>query len=205
MSFHSQLTSTDLHETKVNTQATGADPVSTPGFIGKEVFDTVSMKRFVGKGTSSSDDWKTQYGGFDWVVGPASDSRSTHTTLAAALADSLVVSGHRILVVADQAVSTAVNITKANLHIVFAPGVTMNADTTGGAFSAFTVNANGVIIENARFARTAGGNALTALNIPSAGISYCKFLFPVFATTVGTQYLDQSTNQNNLLLGEISE
>lgn len=65
MSFHSSLTGTSLHESKITTGA-GA-PGSTPSYIGQSYFDTTNKVFYVATGTSIPGDWKatTVPAGFD--------------------------------------------------------------------------------------------------------------------------------------------
>lgn len=65
MSFHSSLTGTSLHESKITTGA-GA-PGSTPSYVGQSYFDTTNKVFYVATGTSIPGDWKatTVPAGFD--------------------------------------------------------------------------------------------------------------------------------------------
>lgn len=65
MSFHSSLTGTSLHESKITTGA-GA-PGSTPSYVGQSYFDTTNKVFYVATGTSITGDWKatTVPAGFD--------------------------------------------------------------------------------------------------------------------------------------------
>ena len=56
MSFHSSLTGSSLHDSKI---ATGAGaPGSTPSYVGQSYFDTTNQVFYVAVGTSAPSDWK---------------------------------------------------------------------------------------------------------------------------------------------------
>lgn len=80
----------------------------------------------------------------------------THATLAAALADVLVVAGSKILVVESAAISAIIQVTKNDVEIEFHPRVTYSK---ASAATAIQVSADGVRITGGRFTGfIAGGN-----------------------------------------------
>jgi hypothetical protein len=93
------------------------------------------------------------YEGYDAVVGLG--DHCSHQTLAAAIADSNIVSGMKIKIESSETISTPVSISKTNLQLDFMPNVTF---TKGGAATeALTIAAAGCRINGGRFAGFSGG------------------------------------------------
>lgn len=128
------------------------------------------------------------------IVGSAAGC--THSTLAAALADSAVVAGSRILVTLSATVDTsAITISKANLLIDFAPGVTY---TAGTSTTCFTISAAGVRIRGARFS-----GFTTAITVSST-YNYCYITECRFASCTN-EVTEADATPNNVIIGNITE
>ena len=93
-------------------------------------------------GATGSREW-------DAVVGDSSLLGVTHETLKAALDDSGILAGSKILVLRDETISNTPSIDKNDIELVFKPGVTF---TKGTSLKGLIVNANGCRVKGARFA-----------------------------------------------------
>lgn len=200
MAKHSLETAASLHFTKVETGSlAGAQPGSTPTFIGQERFDTVLHKRFVAKGISAATDWVMQKGPEFAAVVHSTAGIGTHTTLGAVMSDANVPAGSRVLVLDNLTDTTTISVAK-RLHIVFAPGVSLakTAQTTGINFAS---GSSGSILEHARFSGfTTGGDK--PVNI-ATGVANVKILFGVFASGQASDVTD--VDGNSLVFGTLTE
>jgi hypothetical protein len=120
----------------------------------------------------------------------------THATLSAALADSAVVAGSRILVTSSETVNTsAITISKANLLIEFMPAISFTAGTSTGGL---TISAAGVRIKGGRFSGFT--NAITI----SSTYNYCFVTECRFASCTN-QVVESDSSPNNVIMGNITE
>jgi hypothetical protein len=119
----------------------------------------------------------------------------THANLAAALADSAVPAGSRILVVSNQTLAATISVTKANMYIEFAPGVTL---TAGVATTGITLGAAGNRIQGARLSGFTNGISITN-TFNNNFIMGCRF------ASCTNEVVDNNTTPNNVVLGNISE
>jgi len=103
---------------------------------------------------------------FAAIVG--AEAGCTHADLPTALADSAVPAGSRILVLDSYALTATIVISKANIEIHFAPGVTISKTS---ATKGISLNANGVRLKGGRIDGFSGGGDV-AIQIET-GINYC--------------------------------
>jgi len=108
--------------------------------------------------------------GYAAIAGSA--SYCTHATLAAALADSAVVAGSKILVTESQTIDTTISVAKANISIDFLPGVTF---TNGTAGTGMTIDAGGCRIKGGRFSGFTTAITITA-SFQFNFITECRFV-----------------------------
>lgn len=123
------------------------------------------------------------------IVGTvAAGSPATHASLAAALADSAVVAGSRILILEDQTQAAQVVVSKANIELVFA---SRKSFIKSAGTSCLRISADGFKIWGGRFSgwSTAGDKAI----IIDSGIKNVMIRDVVFASC-DTQIDDSGTN-----------
>lgn len=133
------------------------------------------------------------YTGYAAIVGSA--SFCTHATLAAALADSAVTAGSKILVTSDETLNSTVSVTKADMRIEFMPGVTF---TNGSAGTGISIGAAGVRIIGGRFSGfTLAINITTGFNFNF--INECRFVSNT------TNWTEADPTPNNSILNNIFE
>jgi hypothetical protein len=101
---------------------------------------------------------------YDAVIGDTNEIGFSHETLKAALDDSAIQSGAKILVTRDETIDITPEVTKDNIEIVFKPNVTL---TKGTQTKGLIINANGVRITNGRFADFSTGGDI-AIEIGAA-------------------------------------
>lgn len=164
-------------------------PTGTPTALIRYNTDTGTFEGF------SNGAWNSLGGftGYSAIVGSA--SFCTHATLAAALADTAVLAGSKILVTASQTINTTISITKANLAIDFLPGI---AFTNGTAGTGITVGAGGTRIKGGRFV-----GFTTAISISSTFqynfVTECRF------NTCTAEVAEADSAPINVILANISE
>lgn len=132
-------------------------------------------------------------------------STGTHATLQAAHDDAGVVPGSRILVTEDAALDGTVNLTKADLEIEFAPGVTYSkgggAAATNFAGISIGASADGIRFKHGRFAGFIGsGDRAIDLDV---GADYAVFLNPRFGTN--TTDIEDNSNTTYSTIAPINE
>lgn len=120
----------------------------------------------------------------------------THATLAAALADATVFAGATILIKDNFTVNTAIAVTKANIKLEFAPGVTY---TSGSSSTCFHVQAAGFRCQGGRFQ----GFSTTAFLFDS-GSDYGFVALNRFKTCTD-QVTDNTSTGNIQSLGNTTE
>lgn len=98
---------------------------------------------------------------YDIVIGSGNDC--DYPTLTAALADTTIGAGKRVLLLENQILAATVTLSKAFWRITAVPGVTL---TDGGAGTAFSITAKGVEIEGVRFV-----NFTTAMIFQVGGVN----------------------------------
>lgn len=99
---------------------------------------------------------------YDAVVGDTSILGVSHETLKAALDDPAILAGSKILVTRDELIGTIPVVAKNDIQIVFKTGVSF---TDNGAGIGIDINANGVIVQNARLV-----NFTSGINIQSGSL-----------------------------------
>jgi len=199
MALHSLETGTSLHFTRVDQSAlAGAQPSGAPSFIGQEKFDSVLFKRWIATGASAQSDWKQQLGPDIRAYVHATGGVGTHASLSAALADSNVPAGSKIVVASNQVLTSTLVITKANLVIEFLPGAEIQ---NSGAGTGLDIQADNVSIIGARFTGFIGGGE-KAITINAAAnyitVNRCRF-----AASTTTEIEDN--NGNSASYGNFSE
>lgn len=176
-----------------------AKPTSKPDWtVGNPSFGTVTIEPSAGKkqtGWTSGErppfqsmnwlfynihEWinylDAVYGGiYNAIV--STGPEGTHASLSAALADPLVTSGARILVKESATLNSTIQVTKNNVRIEFAPGVTYSKGT---ATTALQISADGVKVMDGRFAGFSGGGDIAIL--VDAGSDYCQVRDTRFAS-----------------------
>lgn len=135
-----------------------------------------------------------EFNGYAAVVG--SEAYCSHANLTAALADSAVTAGSKILVVTGETVNTTgISISKANLQIEFMPGITFTAGTSA---KALIIGAAGVRIKGGRFS-----GFTTAIEITDTFnfnfVKECRF------ASCTTDIDDLNTTPNNVFSDNITE
>jgi hypothetical protein len=131
--------------------------------------------------------------GWTAIVGAA--SYCTHATLALALADSNVPAGSRILLLDNATITSTMTISKANLLIEFAPGVTY---TNSAAGTCLTVAAGGTRIMGGRFSGFTTGISISN-TFNNNFIKNCRF------ASCTSDVTDNNTTPNNVISDNISE
>lgn len=132
---------------------------------------------------------------YDAIVGTGLGA--THATLAAALADTNVPAGSRILCTVSETLNAPVAVNKANLLIDFRPGITYSKGT---ASTGLEISAAGVRIRGGRFTGFSGGSD-KAIEI-QAGANYCFVSECRFASNTN-DVLD--TPNTSAIFGNVTE
>lgn len=101
-----------------------------------------------------------------------SEAGCTHATLAAALADSGIVTGSRIFVRDAVSLATVVQVSKNDIEIVFHPTAVY---TAGGAASGIQISATGVRVKNGRFVNFATAGVLIDAGSDFSTVENCRF------------------------------
>lgn len=133
---------------------------------------------------------------YDAVCGSGGSAGGcTHASLAAALADSAILAGSRILVISSETTATINTISKANIAIEFAPGITF---TAGAATTCIQISAGGVRIRGARFSGFSRGVQI------DNGYNNCFILENRFASCTDPVF-DLNSTPNNVIFNNLSE
>lgn len=122
---------------------------------------------------------------------------ATHATLNAAMADSGIPQGARILVISDLTLTSTQQITKNNCRIEFSPGVSI---IRGVATTGLQISADGVKVLDGRFVNfsTAGDKAI----VVDAGSDYTQIRDTRFNNCV--LEIDDLANTSSIL-GTVTE
>lgn len=136
---------------------------------------------------------RAAFGVWHAIVGSA--DYCTHATLSAALADSNVLAGSRIIILESDSLSSPVTIAKDNLLIEGAPGVTL---TDSGASTGLVINAIGIRIRSLKFSDFSSAIQINDGNNYNF-ITECRF------NNCSVDVEDQNSAANNLIFGNITE
>lgn len=169
--------------------STAQRPGSTPTGIIRHNSDLKVIEVFVNGAWLSLQ----TFSGYTAIVGAG--AYATHATLAAALADTNVAAGSKILVCDSQTINTTISIAKANISIDFLPAVTF---TNGTAGTGITVAAGGVRIKGGRFS-----GFTTAINI-SATFQY-NFVMECRFSSCTAEVTEADSAPINVITNNISE
>ena len=168
---------------------TAQRPSGTPTAAVRYNSDLLQMEMYANGG------WQKIQGFTGYTAICGAGAYCTHANLAAALADSAVVAGSRILVCDNQTINTTISVAKANITIDFLPGVTF---TKGSADPCITFDAAGTRLKGGRFS-----GFTTAITISSTFqynfVTECRF------ASCTTDVNEADSAPNNIVTNNITE